>query len=94
MLSYVRRESGQWHEARKQLLKAEQVVRSAEGADHVEALAEAARCLGLLERDLSHAEAMVSEAKVRAKQLGYASAILKDADGLLQLHLGELDAAD
>jgi tetratricopeptide (TPR) repeat protein len=94
MLSYVRWESGEWDEARKQMLKAEQVVRTGEGADHVEALAEAARCLGLLERDLGHAEAMLSEAKVRAKQLGYESSALEEADGLLRQHCGELDAAD
>jgi DNA-binding SARP family transcriptional activator len=94
MLSYVRWESGEWDEARRQMLKAEQVVRAGEGVEHIEALAEAARCLGLLERDLSHAEAMLSEAKARAKQLGYESSALHDADGLLRLHCGELDAAD
>jgi predicted ATPase/DNA-binding SARP family transcriptional activator len=94
MLSYVRWESGQWDEARKQMLMAEQVVRAGEHVDHIEALAEAARCLGLLERDLSHAEALLSEAKARAKQRGYECSALHDADGLLRLHCGELDAAD
>jgi DNA-binding SARP family transcriptional activator/predicted ATPase len=94
MLSYVRWENGQWDEARKQMLIAEQVVRAGEDVDHIEALAEAARCLGLLERDLSHAEALLSEAKARAKQRGYECSALHDADGLLRLHCGELDAAD
>lgn len=94
MISYVRWEGGQWDDARKHMLKAEQVVRTGEGVDHVEALAEAACCLGLLERDLGHAEAMVREATARAKQLGHESGTLKNADGLLKLHWGELDAAD
>jgi tetratricopeptide (TPR) repeat protein len=94
MISYVRWESGKWDEARIHMLKAEQVMRSGEGKDHVEALAEAGRCLGLLERDLSHAEAFVNEAKARAGQLGIECAILHDAEGMLKEHRGELDAAD
>src|SRR5262249_28083997 len=51
-------------------------------------------CLGLLERDLSHAEAMLAEASARAKQRGYTSSTLQAADGLLRLQRGDDDAAD
>jgi len=69
-------------------------VRFADDAEHVEALAEAARCLALLERDMSHAAAMVAEGEARAKLLGCQSWALTDARGRLQRHLGELDQAD
>jgi DNA-binding SARP family transcriptional activator len=94
MLGNVRWEHGDWDEARRQILKAEQVVRSGEGSDHIEALAEAALCLAKLERDLSHAEAMLAEANARAKPLAYTSSALSAAEGLLRLQKGEVDAAD
>jgi hypothetical protein len=94
MLSYVRWETGKWDEARRQTLKAEQAVRGGEGSERIEALAEAARCLWMIERDLGQAEVMLSEAKARAKQLRYESGALKAADGLLLWHRGELERAD
>jgi hypothetical protein len=94
MISYVRWEGGAWDEARRQMLRAEQAGRAAEGTEQVEALAEAARCLALLERDLGHAEALLGEARVRAKQLDWTCAAIDDADGLLRQHRGELEAAD
>ena len=57
------------------------------------ALAEAARCLTLLERDLGHAEALVLEAEALATRLGTEPAAIPDAVGMLRLHQGELDAA-
>ncbi|HKP60670.1 MAG TPA: AAA family ATPase [Polyangiales bacterium] len=94
MLSYVRWETGKWEEARRQMLKAEQVARSGQESEHIEGLAEAANCLVLIERDLGQAEAMLSEAKARAKPLRYTSPALILADGLLLWHRGETERSD
>jgi len=57
------------------------------------ALAEAARCLTLLERDLPQADAMISEAGALSARLAIEPAAIPDAIGMLRLHDGRLDAA-
>lgn len=94
MLGYVRWERGDWDEARRSMLKAEQAVRAEEGPQHVEALAEVAHCCALLERDLGHAEAILAETKARAKRIGFSSATMLSTEAMLRLHSGEADAAD
>ena len=49
--------------AQRQMMRAEQIGRLGDERERVVALAEAARCLTLLERDLSHAEALLAEAR-------------------------------
>ncbi len=93
VVSFLRWEGGDWSDAQRQILRAEQVSRSGEAGERVVALAEAARCLTLLERDLGHAEALVLEAEALATRLGTEPAAIPDAVGMLRLHQGELDAA-
>ncbi|HSP98941.1 MAG TPA: hypothetical protein VL049_17095, partial [Candidatus Dormibacteraeota bacterium] len=93
VVSFLRWEGGDWSDAQRQILRAEQVSRSADAGERVVALAEAARCLTLLERDLGHAEALVLEAEALATRLGTEPAAIPDAVGMLRLHQGELDAA-
>jgi hypothetical protein len=57
------------------------------------ALAEAARCLTLLDRDLGHAEALLLEADATARQLGVQPLAIADGLGMLRLHQGRFDEA-
>ena len=54
----------------------------------VAAMAEAARCLVLLERDLPRAEALALEAAARSARVGLRPAAIADAQGLLRQHQG------
>ena len=63
MLSYLRWEGGSWTDAQRDMLRAEFVSRSTDEKQRVHAMAEAARCLAMLERDLGQAEALALEAR-------------------------------
>jgi hypothetical protein len=93
MLSHLRWEGGLWSEAERDTLRAELVSRSADERERVVAMAEAARCLALLERDLGQAEAFALEAGALARRLGIEPNAIADALGLLRLHQGAGDEA-
>jgi DNA-binding SARP family transcriptional activator/tetratricopeptide (TPR) repeat protein len=93
LLSYLRWEGGEWREAQRQMMRAEQIGRSAEGEQRAVAVAEAARCLILLERDLPHAEALLMEAQGLSQRLGIEPLVLSDALGMLRLREGKLEEA-
>jgi hypothetical protein len=93
LVSYLRWEEGDWTAARAQTLRAEEVARAGADRDQVVAMAEAARCLALLERDLVDAEALVLEARSRARQSGVESVAILDALGMLRCHHGEWEEA-
>ena len=88
MLSHLRWEGGLWSEAERDTLRAELVSRSADETVRVVALAEAARCLAILERDLGQAEAFALEARALAKRQGIEPNAIPDALGMLRLHQG------
>ena len=94
LVSYLRWEKGDWSGARRQTLRAAEVSRAGDEREQVIAMAEAARCLVLLERDLGTAEAMALEARTRARQGGIEAIAIHDALGMLRSHRGEWDAAD
>jgi tetratricopeptide (TPR) repeat protein len=56
-------------------------------------MAEAARCLALLERDLGQAEALALEASARAANAGVETVAIPDALGMLRFHRGEWEDA-
>jgi hypothetical protein len=56
-------------------------------------MAEAARCLVLLERELPHAEALALEASARSERAGFRPSAIADAQGMLRQHQGRLDEA-
>ena len=56
-------------------------------------MAEAARCLALLERDLGQAEALALEARARATNAGFETVAIPDALGMLRFHQGAWDDA-
>jgi hypothetical protein len=93
LLSYLRWEGGNWTDARRHSLRAEFIARGANTREQVVAMAEAARCLALLERDLGQAEALALEARARAAQAGVESVAIPDALGMLRFHQGEWDDA-
>lgn len=93
LLSYLRWEGGNWSDAERHMMHAEQVSRSADARERVVAVAEAARCLMLLERDLSHADALLLEAGALSARLGIEPAAIPDAIGMLRLHQGRLEEA-
>ena len=93
MLSYLHWERGDWSDAERDTLRAHQVSQSAGQKEQVIAMAEAARCLALLERDLEKAEAMIFEAGALSTRLDIKPAAIPDAQGMLRLHEGRLDEA-
>jgi tetratricopeptide (TPR) repeat protein len=93
LLSYLRWEGGDWSEAQRQTLRAERISRSADEKERVLGMAEAARCLALLERDLVQAQSLVLEAGAMSVRAGIEPIAIPDAMGMLSLHQGRLDEA-
>jgi DNA-binding SARP family transcriptional activator len=93
LLSYLRWEGGDWSNAKRHSLRAEFVSRGADPKEQIVAMAEAARCLALLERDLGQAEALALEAKARATNAGIETVAIPDALGMLRFHQGAWEDA-
>ena len=93
LLSWLRWEGGQWSDAQRDTLRAEFVSRGAAKRHRVVAMAELARCLAMLERDLSQADALVMEARALGERLGIEANALFDAAGLLRAHTGHYEEA-
>jgi hypothetical protein len=94
MASYVRWEHGHWADAREESLQAERVVRGGSEAEHIIGMAEAARCLAMIERDLTQADAMLMEAQALALRQRLRHPAIPLAMGMLRLHEGLLDEAE
>jgi DNA-binding SARP family transcriptional activator len=94
MAAYVRWTHGQWAHAREQSLQSERVVRGANDDDHIIGMAETARCLVMLERDLSQADAMLMEANSLAERKGITHRAIPAGLGMLRLHEDRLDEAE
>ena len=92
-LAYLRWESGEWSDAVRSSMKAELVSRSASEEEQVVAMAEAARCLALLERDMGQAEALLLEAQALSKRVGVETFAISDGLGMLRQHQGEFEEA-
>jgi DNA-binding SARP family transcriptional activator len=93
MVSWLRWEQGEWSDAQRFMLQAEHVSRGSDDRERVVAMAEAARCLTLLQRDLGHAEALLLEAGALARHLGFEPLAIADGLGMLRLHEGRFDEA-
>ena len=93
IVSRLRWEEGDWSDAERHTLQAELIGRSADPKEHVVAMAEAARCLARLERDLSHAEALVLEANALAGRLDVEHVAISECMGILCSHRGQFDEA-
>jgi predicted ATPase len=94
MASYVRWMHGQWSHAREETLQAERVTRGASEEDHIIGMAETAKCLAMLERDLSHADAMLMEVQALAARKRVSHHAIPAALGMLCFHRNELSEAE
>jgi hypothetical protein len=86
--AYLRWEGGDWSIAERDTLKAELVSRTANPHERIIALAEAARCLVILERDIGRASALMIEASRLAEHAGEEALSIAMAEGLIHEHEG------
>ena len=94
MASTVRWEQGRWGAAREQTLQAERAVRGGDEESRIVGIAETAKCLAMIERDLSEADAMLMEASALAKRRGFSHPAIAAGRGMLSFHENRLDEAD
>lgn len=94
MASYVHWMHGHWAGAREEILQSERVTRGGSDHEHIVGMAEAARCLAMLERDLTHADAMLMEAQALATRHHMSHHAIPAALGMLRLHENRLDEAE
>jgi len=93
MASYVLWQHGHWTGAHEEILQAERVARGGSDAEHITGIAEAARCLAMLERDLSQAEALLMEAQALARRKRIGHCAIPGGLGMLRFHQNRLDEA-
>ncbi len=93
MASYVRWVHGQWSDARRNSLQAERITREGNEDDQIVGMAEAAKCLALLERDLSQADALVMEARALAERRRFSCIAIPTCLGILRYYEDRLDDA-
>ena len=93
MASYMRWMHGHWAGAHEQILQSERVTRGGSDEEHIIGMAEAAKCLGMLERDLTHADAMLMEAQALASRKRMSHHAIPTALGILRYHGNHLDEA-
>ena len=94
MASTVRWEQGRWGAAREQTLQAERVVRSGDEESRIVGIAETAKCLAMIERDLGEADALLMEANSLARRKGFNHPAIAAGLGMLRFHENRLDEAD
>jgi len=91
MASHLHWMHGDFAGAREEILQSERVARSGNDEEHIVGMAEAARCLAMLERDLTHADAMLMEAQALAARKGMTHNAIPGALGMLRFHENKLD---
>lgn len=94
MASYVRWEHGHWTGAREESLQAERVARAGDTEQQIVGMAETAKCLALLERDLDQADAMLMEAQALAARRRFSHYSLSAALAMLRCHEDRLEEAE
>ncbi len=93
MLSFLRWESASMAAAHENIMQAERVSRLAGPDERTVALAQAAKCLVLLERNLAQAEAFVMEASALTSRAGHSNSAVAFATGMIAAHRGDLELA-
>jgi DNA-binding SARP family transcriptional activator len=94
MAATVRWEHGHWNAAREQSLQALRVVRGGQDESHIIGMAETAKCLVMLERDLPQADAMLMEATSLAERRGVSHHALAAGLGMMRFHENRLEEAE
>ncbi len=93
LVSNLRWHEGSLGDAHRLSLRAELASRGADDHTRAIGIAETARCLVILERDLAQAEALLLEARAITERSGETAWSVFDGVGLLRLHAGALDEA-
>lgn len=93
MAATVRWQQGDWTAAREQSMQASRVVRGGQDEAHIVGVAEAAKCLLMIERDLPQADAMLMEAGALAARHGFSHQAIAAGLGMLRFHENRLDEA-
>jgi DNA-binding SARP family transcriptional activator len=86
--SYLRWEGGDWSDAERDTLRAELISRTGDARERLVALAEAARCLTMLERDVGRASALLVEASQISERIGVEAVAVPITEGLIHEHEG------
>lgn len=94
MAAWLRWEHGNWAGAREQSLQSERVARGCGDEEHIVGLAETARCLVMLERDLAQADAMLMEAQALASRRQLSHRAIPSGLGMLRFYENRLDEAE
>jgi DNA-binding SARP family transcriptional activator len=94
MAACVRWTQGQWQAAREQSLQAVTVIRGGQEEAQIVGMAEAAKCLVMIERDISRADAMLMEASALAQRSGFSHHAIAAGLGMLRFHENRLDEAE
>jgi len=92
-VSTLRWSEGSLRDAHRLSLRAELASRGTDDQTRAVGIAETARCLVILERDLAEAEALLLEARALSERAGEATWAVFDGVGLLRLHAGALEEA-
>ena len=92
-VSNLRWHEGSLRDAHRLSLRAELASRGTDDRTRAIGIAETARCLVILERDLAQAEALLLEARALTERSGETEWAVFDGVGLLRLHAGALDEA-
>ena len=93
LASYLRWLHGDWKDAQRDSLQAERVTRGGSEKDQVQGMAEAAKCLALLEKDLSQADAMLMEARSLANRKQMYLPAISLATGILRYYNNDFQQA-
>ncbi len=93
MAATVRWAMGHWSEAREQTLQAMRAVRGGRDEAQIIGMAETAKCLVMIERDIPQADAMLAEASKLAGRNGFSHHAIAAGLGMLRFHADRLDEA-
>jgi tetratricopeptide (TPR) repeat protein len=93
LVSYLRWHDGAVGDAHRLSLRAEFASRGSDDQSRAIGIAEAGRCLVILERDIAQAEALLLEARALTERSGESAWAVFDGVGLLRLHAGALNEA-
>jgi DNA-binding SARP family transcriptional activator len=94
MAAWVRWAQGRWSDAREQTLQAARVVRGGDDEAHIVGIAETAKCLVMIERDLSQAAALLMESAALAERRHISHHAICAGRGMLCLRENRLDEAE
>lgn len=93
MAANVRWAQGHWSAAREQTLQGMRAVRGDRDEAQIVGMAETAKCLAMIERDLPQADAMLMEAGRLAARNGFSHHAIAAGQGMLRFHENRLDEA-